>query len=166
MRFRCLNRRFYLHRGGKQRHPSLTSTAMACPHLTDLSLLNQPRLSQQVHREECTQCFDNQVRGRAESGARHHLDAGRVSCRISRAGWTYALHASMVDVWDWIGIMPGHTLRSNATLLRSMSGAYSSLRRNAYVSHLIPISLTNDLRCSVEGGRGTTCEKACGHGRA
>jgi len=40
---------------------------MACPHLNHLSLLKQPRLSQQVHREECTQCFDNQVRDRADT---------------------------------------------------------------------------------------------------
>ena len=71
---------------------------MACPHLNHLSSLKQPRLSQQIHREECTQCFDNQVRGRPESGTRHRLDAGRVLCRIARAEWTYALHASMVDV--------------------------------------------------------------------
>jgi len=139
---------------------------MACPHLNHLSSLKQPRLSQQVHREECTQCFDNQVRGRAKSGTRHRLDAGRVSCRTSRAGWTYALHALMVDVWDRIGIMPGRTLRSNATLLRSMSGAYLGLQRNAYVSNLTLIIITDDFRCSVEGGRGATCEKACDHGGA
>ncbi|KAK7038023.1 ubiquitin carboxyl-terminal hydrolase [Favolaschia claudopus] len=33
---------------------------MACPHLADLQRLSPPRLSQSVHREECTQCFDNQ----------------------------------------------------------------------------------------------------------
>ncbi|KIP02239.1 hypothetical protein PHLGIDRAFT_32271 [Phlebiopsis gigantea 11061_1 CR5-6] len=33
---------------------------MACPHVGDLSRLAPPRLSQSVHREECTQCFDNQ----------------------------------------------------------------------------------------------------------
>ncbi|KAI0686470.1 ubiquitinyl hydrolase [Cytidiella melzeri] len=33
---------------------------MSCPHLVDLTALEPPRLSQQVHREECTQCFDNQ----------------------------------------------------------------------------------------------------------
>ncbi|KAH0826369.1 hypothetical protein J3R83DRAFT_5331 [Lanmaoa asiatica] len=32
----------------------------SCPHQSDLSKLQQPRLSQSVHREECTQCFDNQ----------------------------------------------------------------------------------------------------------
>ncbi|KAF7327777.1 Ubiquitin carboxyl-terminal hydrolase [Mycena kentingensis (nom. inval.)] len=33
---------------------------MSCPHLAQLSSLQPPRLSQSVHREECTQCFDNQ----------------------------------------------------------------------------------------------------------
>ncbi|CDO69813.1 hypothetical protein BN946_scf184803.g11 [Trametes cinnabarina] len=33
---------------------------MSCSHLTDISRLQPPRLSQSVHREECTQCFDNQ----------------------------------------------------------------------------------------------------------
>ncbi|KAJ2922163.1 hypothetical protein H1R20_g14933, partial [Candolleomyces eurysporus] len=31
-----------------------------CPHLDGLARLQAPRLSQAVHREECTQCFDNQ----------------------------------------------------------------------------------------------------------
>ena len=30
--------------------------------LAQLSKLQPPKLSQSVHREECTQCFDNQVR--------------------------------------------------------------------------------------------------------
>ena len=130
---------------------------MVCPHLDHLSLLKQPRLSQQVHREECTQCFDNQVRDRADTGTRYRLDAGRVSCRISRVGWTSALRASMADVSDRIGTMLGRILKSNAILLRSMSGAYLSLRRNACVSHLLTVSLTNFLRWSVEGGPGATC---------
>ncbi|KAJ6624496.1 hypothetical protein B0H10DRAFT_2006189 [Mycena sp. CBHHK59/15] len=33
---------------------------MSCVHLSDLKRLESPRLSQSVHREECTQCFDNQ----------------------------------------------------------------------------------------------------------
>ncbi|KAJ7481259.1 hypothetical protein B0H11DRAFT_2024866 [Mycena galericulata] len=33
---------------------------MSCAHLVDLSRLQSPKLSQSVHREECTQCFDNQ----------------------------------------------------------------------------------------------------------
>ncbi|KAL1706044.1 hypothetical protein EV121DRAFT_257779 [Schizophyllum commune] len=33
---------------------------MACPHLSEITRLEPPRLSQSVHREECTQCFDNQ----------------------------------------------------------------------------------------------------------
>ncbi|KAI0935508.1 hypothetical protein AcW1_000029 [Taiwanofungus camphoratus] len=31
-----------------------------CNHLAEISRLQAPRLSQSVHREECTQCFDNQ----------------------------------------------------------------------------------------------------------
>src|ERR1700722_404177 len=33
-----------------------------CTHLNGLTHLQLPRLSQSVHREECTQCFDDQVR--------------------------------------------------------------------------------------------------------
>ncbi|KAG8756710.1 hypothetical protein FRC14_002817 [Serendipita sp. 396] len=33
---------------------------MACSHLPQLQTLQPPKLSQAVHREECTQCFDNQ----------------------------------------------------------------------------------------------------------
>ncbi|KAJ7256532.1 ubiquitin carboxyl-terminal hydrolase 14 [Mycena haematopus] len=33
---------------------------MACTHLANLQRLSSPKLSQSVHREECTQCFDNQ----------------------------------------------------------------------------------------------------------
>ncbi|KZT00902.1 ubiquitin carboxyl-terminal hydrolase 14 [Laetiporus sulphureus 93-53] len=32
----------------------------ACSHLSDIARLQPPKLSQSVHREECTQCFDNQ----------------------------------------------------------------------------------------------------------
>ncbi|KZT68491.1 ubiquitinyl hydrolase [Daedalea quercina L-15889] len=33
---------------------------MACGHISDIARLQPPKLSQSVHREECTQCFDNQ----------------------------------------------------------------------------------------------------------
>ncbi|KAI0716151.1 ubiquitinyl hydrolase [Cerioporus squamosus] len=33
---------------------------MSCGHLADIARLQPPKLSQSVHREECTQCFDNQ----------------------------------------------------------------------------------------------------------
>ncbi|PFH46693.1 hypothetical protein AMATHDRAFT_7506 [Amanita thiersii Skay4041] len=33
---------------------------MSCTHISTISLLPHPKLSQQVHREECTQCFTNQ----------------------------------------------------------------------------------------------------------
>ncbi|CCL99939.1 uncharacterized protein FIBRA_01964 [Fibroporia radiculosa] len=32
----------------------------SCAHIADIARLQPPRLSQSVHREECTQCFDNQ----------------------------------------------------------------------------------------------------------
>jgi hypothetical protein len=35
------------------------SRMSSCPHLGDLVRLREPLLSQSVHREECTQCFDN-----------------------------------------------------------------------------------------------------------
>ena len=34
---------------------------MPCVHIDKLKHLQPPKLSQSVHREECTQCFDNQV---------------------------------------------------------------------------------------------------------
>jgi hypothetical protein len=33
----------------------------SCAHLTEIAHLQPPKLSQSVHREECTQCFDDQV---------------------------------------------------------------------------------------------------------
>ncbi|KAI0668763.1 ubiquitinyl hydrolase [Trametes maxima] len=33
---------------------------MSCSHIAEIARLQPPRLSQSVHREECTQCFDNQ----------------------------------------------------------------------------------------------------------
>ncbi|KAF6752097.1 hypothetical protein DFP72DRAFT_906102 [Ephemerocybe angulata] len=33
---------------------------MSCAHLSGLARLQPPRLSESVHREECTQCFDDQ----------------------------------------------------------------------------------------------------------
>ncbi|TBU25653.1 ubiquitin carboxyl-terminal hydrolase 14 [Dichomitus squalens] len=33
---------------------------MSCGHIGDIARLQPPKLSQSVHREECTQCFDNQ----------------------------------------------------------------------------------------------------------
>jgi hypothetical protein len=58
----------------------------------------------------------------------------------------------MVGVWGRIGTMLGPILRSNVTLLRLMSGAYSNLRRSACVLHLLAVGLTEHLRWSVEGG--------------
>ncbi|KAG1797423.1 uncharacterized protein HD556DRAFT_1356550 [Suillus plorans] len=36
------------------------SMSATCPHVHEISRLREPKLSQSVHREECTQCFDNQ----------------------------------------------------------------------------------------------------------
>jgi hypothetical protein len=36
-------------------------TKMTCSHI-DSSLLQQPLAFTQIHKEECTQCFDNQVK--------------------------------------------------------------------------------------------------------
>ncbi|KAI0770909.1 ubiquitinyl hydrolase [Trametes elegans] len=33
---------------------------MSCTHIAEIARLQPPKLSQSVHREECTQCFDNQ----------------------------------------------------------------------------------------------------------
>ena len=40
-----------------------------CAHVAGLSGLSAPKLSQAVHREECTQCFDNQVKYKGLGGA-------------------------------------------------------------------------------------------------
>ncbi|KAJ7600732.1 hypothetical protein C8J56DRAFT_911137 [Mycena floridula] len=39
---------------------SLALFVMVCTHLDEISRLQPPKLSQSVHREECTQCFDSQ----------------------------------------------------------------------------------------------------------
>lgn len=38
-----------------------SNTMSDCSHLGHFDYIQAPRLSQSVHREECTQCFDNQV---------------------------------------------------------------------------------------------------------
>lgn len=44
------------------KHSTSTMSTTTCLHLEELAGLQPPKLSQSVHREECTQCFDNQVR--------------------------------------------------------------------------------------------------------
>ena len=46
----------------RQVRASSETNTMTCNHLGQLTRQTQPKLSQSVHREECTQCFDDQVR--------------------------------------------------------------------------------------------------------
>ena len=55
---------------------------MTCPHITRITSLPHPKLSQSVHREECTQCFDNQ-----------DLPSGIELCLICFNGACPRLHA-------------------------------------------------------------------------
>ncbi|EJD06187.1 ubiquitinyl hydrolase [Fomitiporia mediterranea MF3/22] len=73
--------------------------AAACSHLARLSGLVSPKLSQSVHREECTQCFDSQDSGLGidvclscfNGGC---LDSGRHHARThaEKTGHTFALN--------------------------------------------------------------------------
>ncbi|KII83872.1 hypothetical protein PLICRDRAFT_46628 [Plicaturopsis crispa FD-325 SS-3] len=70
-----------------------------CSHLAELAQLQAPRLSQSVHREECTQCFDNQdlpsgidvcltcFNGGCLSDERHHAGT-----HAQRAGHPFTLN--------------------------------------------------------------------------
>ena len=62
----CFNARdFRLPKSLRQCHfhcnLSSSPSTMSCPHTDKIANLQPPRLSQSVHREECTQCFDNQA---------------------------------------------------------------------------------------------------------
>ncbi|KAG9311206.1 hypothetical protein JVU11DRAFT_8281 [Chiua virens] len=71
----------------------------SCPHQSELSKLQQPKISQSVHREECTQCFDNQdgddgvevclvcFNGACLSPDRHHART-----HVARSGHTFTLN--------------------------------------------------------------------------
>ncbi|KAI6032578.1 hypothetical protein F5J12DRAFT_902429 [Pisolithus orientalis] len=71
----------------------------SCPHRNELERLQPPKLSQSVHREECTQCFDNQdgdtgvdvclicFNGACLDQTRHHA-----STHVSRSGHSFTLN--------------------------------------------------------------------------
>ncbi|KIJ64045.1 hypothetical protein HYDPIDRAFT_133380 [Hydnomerulius pinastri MD-312] len=75
------------------------ATVAGCPHQSDLSRLQQPKLSQSVHCEECTQCFDNQdsdvgvdvclvcFNGSCLSKDRHHTQT-----HVLRSGHSFTLN--------------------------------------------------------------------------
>ncbi|KAI6169729.1 hypothetical protein EDD17DRAFT_1785071, partial [Pisolithus thermaeus] len=70
-----------------------------CPHRSELERLQPPKLSQSVHREECTQCFDNQdgdvgvdvcllcFNGACRDPVRRHA-----SIHVSRSGHAFTLN--------------------------------------------------------------------------
>ena len=72
---------------------------MGCNHLPQLTRLQPPRLSQSVHREECTQCFDDQdspqgidvcltcFNGGCLSQDRHHAQT-----HVRKSGHNYTLN--------------------------------------------------------------------------
>ncbi|KAI6121163.1 hypothetical protein F5141DRAFT_502246 [Pisolithus sp. B1] len=63
----------------------------SCPHRSELEKLQPPKLSQSVHREECTQCFDNQV-----NAVVRFVDRLRPCFRRTEMWvWTFVCYASM-----------------------------------------------------------------------
>ncbi|KAG5735611.1 Ubiquitin carboxyl-terminal hydrolase 14 [Termitomyces sp. T112] len=72
---------------------------MSCPHLESIARLSAPKLSQSVHREECTQCFDSQdlppgievclscFNGACSEPLKHHAQT-----HIQRSGHHYTLN--------------------------------------------------------------------------
>ncbi|OCB86559.1 ubiquitinyl hydrolase [Sanghuangporus baumii] len=72
---------------------------VTCTHISRLAQLSGPRLSQSVHREECTQCFDNQdseagidvcltcFNGGCLSSERHHART-----HVEKTGHNFALN--------------------------------------------------------------------------
>lgn len=66
---------------------------MSCSHIDVIRNLEKPRLSQSVHREECTQCFDSQVSGNLHRMVINCLDFNRI-CPL---GLTSASSVSMAD---------------------------------------------------------------------
>ncbi|CAL1697115.1 unnamed protein product [Somion occarium] len=72
---------------------------MSCPHLGEFKQLQPPRLSQSVHREECTQCFDNQdqplgvdVCLTCFTGACLDRDRHHMRTHVSRTGHSFTLN--------------------------------------------------------------------------
>ncbi|KAF8837566.1 ubiquitinyl hydrolase [Paxillus ammoniavirescens] len=75
------------------------ASVLNCPHQHDLAKIQQPKLSQPVHREECTQCFDNQdgdegvdvclvcFNGSCLGQDRHHTRT-----HVSRSGHSFTLN--------------------------------------------------------------------------
>jgi ubiquitin carboxyl-terminal hydrolase 5/13 len=81
---------------------------MSCPHQSSLKGLQPPKLSQSVHREECTQCFDDQdsplgidiclhcFNGGCLSPDRHHA---RTHAQRSGHDWTLNIKRKLKDSW-------------------------------------------------------------------
>ncbi|KAK7688341.1 hypothetical protein QCA50_008713 [Cerrena zonata] len=72
---------------------------MSCPHLGELKSFQPPRLSQSVHREECTQCFDNQdqplgidVCLKCFTGGCLDRDRHHIRTHVSKTGHTFTLN--------------------------------------------------------------------------
>ncbi|KAI0089709.1 ubiquitin carboxyl-terminal hydrolase 14 [Irpex rosettiformis] len=70
-----------------------------CPHLIDLTKLEPPRLSRQVHREECTQCFDNQDQPQGVdvclscfTGGCLDRDRSHMRLHVAKTGHTFTLN--------------------------------------------------------------------------
>ncbi|EGN94266.1 hypothetical protein SERLA73DRAFT_62342 [Serpula lacrymans var. lacrymans S7.3] len=70
-----------------------------CPHINELLALKPPKLSQSVHREECTQCFDNQdgplgvdVCLACFNGACLNQDRHHARTHVSQSGHAFTLN--------------------------------------------------------------------------
>lgn len=85
---------------------------MSCGHVAEIARLQSPRLSQSVHREECTQCFDNQVRLTDSVALEAPADG---ICRTALLESTYVWFVSMEDVSTRAGITHAYTPRKLVT---------------------------------------------------
>ena len=75
--------------------PVLQNQGPGAMDLAQLSKLQPPKLSQSVHREECTQCFENQVRT--------HIQGIPIPIAIIIllfAGWS-AWDRCLLDLFQW-----------------------------------------------------------------
>ncbi|KAI6167536.1 hypothetical protein EDD17DRAFT_939157 [Pisolithus thermaeus] len=69
----------------------------SCPHRSELEKFQPPKLSQSVHREECTQCFDNQVNAVVRFVDRlrpyfRRTEIHHASIHVSRSGHSFTLN--------------------------------------------------------------------------
>jgi Variant UBP zinc finger len=104
--------------------------------LDGLARLKPPTLSQSVHREECTQCFDNQVRPRSRIDMIRSRDTRSLFVRHRRTilrESTFALPASTVVVSLQSATTHIRITKRRAMPLRSTSSGERAPDRSACV---------------------------------